>query len=228
MIPNELKTEHSVLVLNGLVFPDAGGTDIRIWKPATFTIVTPGTGYTSGSATCVLADGNSLDVTITAVAGEITAVEWVGGYSTSASDTSTRALVKVGGSSGEIAVATYDNDATPAMIDFGALWGRGYQYTLSLKTVTEHGTAPGGSKTVKVNRYNSDEEVAHSVAHTLLAARKTAGSALALTNAVDTTQYFEVASTFTPGARFVYLTFDVTALTSGASFEIELRLNRVV
>ncbi len=218
--------DRTAIVLDSVMFAAGGGTDLRIWEPATFTVATAGTGYSDGSATCVLADGNTLTVLLTTDEGAITGATWCGGYSTSGSDTGSMTVVQEGGASGEIAVATYST-LTPAMIDFGPLAGNGYQYTLSFKTVTEHDTAPGGSKTIKVNRYISDEALGVTNVHTLLAARKTAGSALAITNAVDITQYFEVASAFTPGARYMHFTFDVTALTAGSSFTETLRLNLV-
>lgn len=217
-------------------FAAGGGTDLMLHKPATFAVDVAGTGYTAGAATMVLLDGNTISVTLTVGAlGAITALAWADGYSTSATDVTAAAVVQVGGADGTAHVATYSTVATtsPCLLDFGEVkdyWDpkrtRTEQYTLSLKTVTEHGTAPGGSKTVKVNRYWSDELVALPVA-TLLAARKTAGGALTLTNAIDTTQYFEACAAFGVNARYLYLTFDVTAMDAGASFTGEVRLNRL-
>lgn len=224
----------TVVAIPAFVCAAGGGTDLMLHQPLTLAVDVAGTGYSDGAATMVLADGNTIGVTLTTDDGSITALAWASGYSTSASDTGVVAVVQEGGADGTAHVATYSTVATtsPCLLDFGTLrdfadFRRGaVQYTLSLKTVTEHDTAPGNAKTVKVNRYWSDELITLPVS-TVLAARKTAGGALTLTNAIDTTQYFEACAAFAVNARYLYLTFDVVAMDAGASFTAEVRLNRV-
>jgi hypothetical protein len=218
---------RSSIVVPTFVCAAGGGTDAMLYKPATFAVDVAGTGYTNGAATMVLADGNTIGVTLTTNAGAI---------STSASDTGVVAVVQAGGSLGTAHVATYATAATssPCFIDFGALWGlddtlpsHWPQFVVSGKTVTEHDTAPGGSKTLTVNLYWSDEVLVLTGVATILADRKAASSAKAITNAIDTTQHWGFLAAFTPPARYCYVTFTWSALDAGASFTTQLRLNRV-
>ncbi len=232
----DILEQRSSIIIPTVVCAAAGATDAMLYKPATFGIDNGGSGYSNGAATMVLADGNTIGVTLTVTAGVISGIAWASGYSTSASDTAVVSVVQAGGSAGTAHVATYSSAATstPCFIDFGSLWGlesvleEGWpQFTVTGKTVTEHDTAPGGSKTLTVNLYWSDEALILTGAPTILANRKAASSALTITNAIDTTQHWAVLSAFTPAARYCYITLTWSALTAGASFTTQLRLNRV-
>lgn len=229
MNANTLKRDLSVVAIPAFVVPASGVTDAVLAQPATFTIDVAGTGYTAGEATMVLTDGNTITVMLTVGGGgQIAGLTWVSGYSTSASDAAVVAVVQAGGTNGTAHVATYTFAASPTLIDFGPVMPF-YDdlYSVSFRTVTEHDTSPGVSKTVTANLYWSDVLVSANIAPALLAARKVAATALTLTNTVDTTQYAEAVAATVPKARFLYLTFTTTALTTDSSFTIEARVNKL-
>ena len=232
---DSIDLDKTVVCIPATVCGAAGATDAMLHQPATLAVDAAGTGYSDGEATMVLADGNTITVTLTTDEGEITALAWADGYSTSASDTAVVAVVQEGGADGTAHVATYSTaaDSSPCFLDFGTL--RDFadvrevakQYSVSAKTVTEHDTAPGGSKTLTLNLYWSDEKLSLTGVATLLADRKVASAAKTLTNAVDTTQHWGMVAAFTPAARFCYVTLTWTALDAGGSFTTTVRLNRV-
>lgn len=227
MNPHTLKQAFSAVAIPAFNVPAAGVTDAVLGQPATFGIDVAGTGYTAGTATMVLADGNTITVTLTVGAlGAITAIAWADGYSTSGSDNAVVAVVQEGGSNGTAHVATYTYESSPSCIDFGEVMPFDDSvFSVSFKTVTEHDTVPGTPKTVTANMYWSDYSVDAHHAATTLAARKVAATALTLTNAVDTTQYGEAFAAARPKARYLYLTFTVTALAADSSITIEARVN---
>lgn len=117
-------------------------------------------------------------------------------------------------------------DAHKVEVPIGEITTKDVEYVLSAKAVT-NGTAPGASKTITVNSYLSDEQVALADVPTVLANRKTAHTALALPDAANATRQYGVADPAKIKSKYLYITVDNTVLAVGAQVTFTLNLVRV-
>lgn len=131
--------------------------------------------------------------------------------------------------SAQAVTAAGGTDLFDTEVDLGELLPKiphGSRLTLSTKVVTG-ATAPGSSKTIKVNVYWSDVQITATDAATVLADRKTASSAITLPNSTAATQYALAHDSFQAKARFMYLTVDQDAMESGATLTLDVMLNLI-
>ena len=122
-------------------------------------------------------------------------------------------------------------DGNQTQVDFGALGGAGREFTFGAK-ITENAVAAGGGRTVTLNYYWSEDNLASLASDAVRLARvvasKTSVTAFARsTSASVTKQFIGPTTPFRPLARYMIITLDKTTEDSGSVPTITLNLIRV-